>query len=177
MVTVLLSDIPTAQGGTSHVTIHDLSIPGNIVWYAADVALPSGEHVEWRFGYTRRHARTAADIGHIITPETFARFIREIVAQRLQREPLRDYPDLVFGKHRPLPPRAFGLPDEELRDYTDPAFDTPLTQDLAEEYYGMLSGYGTPWTLEDFRRFRDEASREWEREWDEENGAVTPSNG
>jgi hypothetical protein len=172
MVTVL-SDIPTAQGGTSHVTIHDLPIPGNIVWYAADVALPSGEHVEWRFGYTRHHACTAADVGHIITPETFTRFIREIVAQRLQREPLRDYPNLTFGENRPLPPRAFGMPDDELRDYTDVSFDTPPKQDLAEEWYGIAAGYGPEITLEEFRQFRDEASHEGEREWDEENGEVT----
>jgi hypothetical protein len=176
MVTVL-SDIPTAHGGTSHVTIHDLPIPGNIVWYAADVALPSGEHVEWRFGYTHHHARTAADVGHIITPETFTRFIREIVAQRLQREPLRDYPDLTFGENRPLPPRAFGLPEDEQRDYTDPVWDTPLTQDLAEKWFGSAAGYGSEITLEEFRQFRDEASREWEREWDEENGEVTDADG
>jgi hypothetical protein len=60
MVTVL-SDIPTAHGGTFHVTIHDLPIPGNIIWYAADVELPSGQHVEWRFGYTRLHAREEAE--------------------------------------------------------------------------------------------------------------------
>lgn len=176
MVTVL-SEITTAHGGTSHVTIHDVPIPGNIVWYAADVALPSGQHIEWRFGYTHHHARTEADVGHVVTPETFTRFIREIVAQRLQHEPLRDYPDLVFGENRPLPPRAFGLPDGELRDYTDPAFDTPLHQGLAEEYYGMLSGYGTPWALEDFRRFRDEVSREAEWEMDEEDGEVTSRDG
>ncbi len=175
MVTVL-SEITTAHGGTSRVTIHDLPIPGNIVWYAADVALPSGAHVEWRFGYTHLHAREEAEGGRMVTPETFTRFIREIVAQRLQHEPLRDYPNLVFGVHRPLPPRVFGLPDGP-RDFTDSAFDTPLTQDLAEQYYGMLYGYGTPWTLEDFRRFRDEVSREAEREMDEEDGEVTSHNG
>lgn len=176
MVTVL-SEITTAHGGTSHVTIHDLPIPGNIVWYAAEVALPSGAHLEWRFGYTHLHAREQEDKGRIIRPETFTRFVREIVAQRLQHEPLRAYPDLVFGIHRPLPPRAFGLPDTEQRDYTDTSFTTPLTQDLAEEYYGMLSGYGPEWTLEDFRRFRDEVSHEAEREMDEENGEVTSSDG
>ena len=176
MVTVS-SDIPTAHGGISHVTIRDLPIPGNIVWYAADVALPSDRRVEWRFGYTHLHARKEADEGRIVTPETFTRFIREIVQQRLQHEPLRDYPDLVFGMNRPLPPRAFGLPDAEPTDYTDPAFNTPLKQGLAEEYYGMLSGYGPPWTLQDFRRFRDEVSREAEREMDEENGEVTSSDG
>lgn len=176
MVTVV-SEITTPEGGTSHVTIRDLPIPGNIVWYAADVALPAGRPLEWRFGYTHLHARKEADVGRIVTPETFTRFIREVVMQRLQHEPLRDYPDLVFGMNRPLPPRAFGLPDDEPRDFTDPAFDAPLSQGLAEEYYGVLSGYGTPWTLEDFRRFRDEASREAEREMDEENGEVTSSNG
>ncbi len=176
MVTVL-SDIPTAHGGTSHVTIHDLPIPGTIVWYAADVALPSGEHVEWRFGYTHHHARTEAEAGHIITPETFTRFIREIVAQRLQHEPLRHYPDLAFGENRPLPPRAFGLPDDELRDYTDVSFDVPLKQDLAEKWFGSAAGYGPEITPEEFRQFRDEASREWEREWDEENGEVTSGDG
>ncbi|MDQ6908089.1 MAG: hypothetical protein M3176_14800, partial [Chloroflexota bacterium] len=117
------------------------------------------------------------DKGHTITPETFTRFIREIVTQRLQHEPLRDYPDLAFGENRPLPPHAFGLPDDEMRDYTDPAFDTLLSQGMAEEYYGMLSGYGTPWTLEDFRHFRDEVSREAEREMDEEDGEKTSSDG
>ncbi|MDQ2785934.1 MAG: hypothetical protein M3Y58_13135 [Chloroflexota bacterium] len=174
MMVTVLSEITTAHGGTSHVTIHDLPIPGNIVWYAADVALPSGQHVEWRFGYTHHHARTEADAGHVVTPETFTRFVREIVAQRLQRGPLRDYPALVFGENRPLPLHAFGLPDGKMHDYTDPAFDTPLTQGLAEKWYGSAAGYGPEITLEEFRRFRDEASREWEREWDEENDEVTP---
>src|SRR5438270_2712736 len=116
MVTVL-SDIPTAHGGTSHVTIRDLLLPSNVVWYVADVALPSGEHREWRFGYTRLHMREEADAGRVITPETFTRFIREIVAQRLQRASLRDYPPLVFGVNRPLPPPAFGLSDTEPRDF------------------------------------------------------------
>lgn len=176
MVTVL-SDIPTAHGGTSHVMIHDLPIPGNIVWYAADVALPSGEHIEWRFGYTHLHARKEADDGRIVTPATFMRFIREIVRQRLQHEPLPSYPDLVFGMNRPLPPRAFGLPDIEPYDYTDPAFSEPLEQTKAEKWYGAWAGYGPELTLEDFRRIRDEASREWEREWDEENGEVTSTDG
>jgi len=176
MVTVL-SDIPTAHGGTSHVAIHDLPIPGNIVWYAAEIALPSGGHVEWRFGYTRLHARKEADEGRVVTPETFTRFIREIVVQRLQRETLRTYPDLVFGVHRPLPPQSFGLPDTDQHNFTDSAFDVPLTQDLAEEWYGMVAGYGPEITLEEFRQFRDEASREWEREWDEENGEVTSTDG
>jgi len=177
MMVTVLSEITTAHGGTSHVTIHDLPIPGNIVWYAAEVALPSGAHKERRFGYTHHHARTKADVGHVITPETFTRFIREIVTQRLQHEPLRDYPDLVFGENRPLPPRAFGLPDDEVPDYTDPVFDTPLSQGMAEEYYGMLSGYGTPWTLEDFRNFRNEVSREGEQEMDEEDSEVTSGDG
>jgi hypothetical protein len=176
MVTVL-SDIATAHGGTSHVTIHDLPIPGNIVWYAADIVLPSGARIAWRFGYTHLHARKEADAGRVVTPETFTRFIREIVAQRLQHEPLRDYPDLVFGVNRPLPPRAFGLPETEPRDFTDPAFDTPLEQNLAEQWYGAWAGYGPELTIEDFRRIRDEASREWEREWDEENGEVTSTDG
>jgi hypothetical protein len=172
-----LSDIPTAHGGTSHVAIHDLPLPGNIVWYAADVALPSGQHIEWRFGYTHLHARKEADGGRVVTPETFTRFVREIVRQRLQHEPIRDYPDLVFGVNRPLPPRAFGLPDDEPRDFTDPAFDRPLPENLAEKWFGSAAGYGPEIPLEEFRRFRDEASREWEREGDEENGEVTAVDG
>ena len=134
----------------------------------------SGDHRFRTAHFPRLHAREEADIDHVVTPKTFTRFIREIVAQRLQREPLPDYPALVFGVNRPLPPRAFGLPDTERRDFTDPAFDAPLREDLAEKWFGSAAGYGPEITLEEFRRFRDEVSREWEREWDEENGEVIP---
>lgn len=126
---------------------------------------------------THLHVRKEADEGRVVTPETFTRFVREIVRQRLQHEPLRDYPDLVFGVNRPLPLRAFGLPDDEPRDFTDLAFDTPLPENLAEKWFGSAAGYGPEIPLEEFRHFRDEASREWEREWDEENGEVTSVDG
>lgn len=171
MVTVV-SEI-AAHGGTYHITNHDLPLPGNIVWYAADVELPSGERREWRFGYTHLHAREEADASRVVTPETFTPFIREIIEQRLRREPLRDYPDLVFGVNRPLPLHAFGLPDTETYDFTDPALDMPLEQNMAEKWFSAWAGFGPEITLEEFRRFRDEASREWEREWDEENDEVT----